>query len=213
MNAKPKTALLYDLEIIKAIPPKHGQRNPELEYCNGWGDHANMGISVIGYAMGEIISPTHIAWDEPSYLIGDAYGLRSFEGLINPSVLNHQPLLTGFNSLNFDDKLMRANGGDVLTDYDLLVEARIAAYGSDDYRDAPVGHSYKLSVLAEANGLAKTGTGANAAEQWQRGQHQAVIEYCCHDVEITCKLLNLGLKGRLINPNDGELLTLRAIYW
>ena len=41
-------ALIYDIEIIKAIPSKNGERITGIEYCEGWKDHANMGISVIG---------------------------------------------------------------------------------------------------------------------------------------------------------------------
>ena len=33
----------------------------------------------------------------------------------------------GFNSLNFDDKLLAANGMNVTTDFDLLAEVRVAA--------------------------------------------------------------------------------------
>lgn len=202
-----KTAFLYDIEIIKAIPPKHGPRDPNLQYCGGWGDHANMGISVVGYALGEIVSPPHVAWDEPSYVIGNEYGLAYIQATLEKL----DPEIMGFNSLMFDDSVMAANGVDLATTYDLLVETRLAAYGSNDYRDAPAGHSYALGKLAEGNGLAKTGTGANAAEQWQQGKHKAVADYCLQDIAITCKLLNLGLKGRLINPNNGDLITLRPI--
>jgi hypothetical protein len=42
------TALVYDLEIIKAIPERDGSRLDGYDYCEGWHDHANMGVSVIG---------------------------------------------------------------------------------------------------------------------------------------------------------------------
>ena len=40
--------LIYDLEIVKAIPDRKKAREPDIEYCSGWHDHANMGVSVIG---------------------------------------------------------------------------------------------------------------------------------------------------------------------
>jgi hypothetical protein len=39
--------ILYDLEIKNAIPDK--SPIPGIEYCGGWNDHGNMGISVIGF--------------------------------------------------------------------------------------------------------------------------------------------------------------------
>lgn len=40
--------LVYDIEIIKAIPQKDSPKKQGIEYCKGWHDHQNMGISVIG---------------------------------------------------------------------------------------------------------------------------------------------------------------------
>jgi hypothetical protein len=40
--------LIYDIEIEKGIPDKKNPREPDIAYCAGWDDHANMGISVIG---------------------------------------------------------------------------------------------------------------------------------------------------------------------
>jgi hypothetical protein len=38
---------VFDLEIIKAIPPKDAaDRLDGIEYCNGWTDYQGMGISV-----------------------------------------------------------------------------------------------------------------------------------------------------------------------
>ncbi|MCP9496251.1 MAG: hypothetical protein MSG64_17545 [Pyrinomonadaceae bacterium MAG19_C2-C3] len=39
--------LLYDLEIINAIPPKDGLRHPDVTYASGWHDYLGMGIAVI----------------------------------------------------------------------------------------------------------------------------------------------------------------------
>ena len=34
--------LIYDLEIVKAIPDRNKPNEPGIEYCAGWDDHANM---------------------------------------------------------------------------------------------------------------------------------------------------------------------------
>ena len=40
--------LIYDCEIDKGIEKDPAQRLDGIEYCDGWRDFANMGISVIG---------------------------------------------------------------------------------------------------------------------------------------------------------------------
>ena len=210
--------LFYDCEIIKAIPDSKS-RLEGIKYCQGWTDHSNMGISVISYCqlLSGADNPDMILNDVPSftslsinicstnYIIGDSYGLQAFATLAK----HHK--MVGFNSRMFDDKLMAANGVNIQTEYDLLEEIRWAAYGSINYQDAPQGSSYKLAAVAEANNCRKTGSGENAAIQWQNGNHREVIDYCCNDSSISVKLLALGLHGRLIDPNTGKLLQLRDL--
>lgn len=197
--------LIYDCEIIKAIPGPGPDRLPSISYCQGWGDFGNMGVSVIGYSVLRMDGGC-AQYDEPKYLIGDCYGLRAFERLAE------EMRVIGFNSASFDDRLMTANGvSGVTTTYDLLEEVRRAACGSIDYRDVPTGRSYRLAAIGEANGYPKTGDGANAAIDWQQGRHHEVIEYCINDVRITAELLILGLKGKLKDPNTGVPLKLRPL--
>ena len=40
--------LICDIEIVNAIPDRNKPNEPGIEYCAGWNDHANMGVSVIG---------------------------------------------------------------------------------------------------------------------------------------------------------------------
>lgn len=185
--------LIYDLEIIKCIPDR-GARFEGYEYCNGWHDHAGMGISVIGWAT--------------------EYSNGCFQFADKPTMLTElakDKVIVGFNSKNFDDKLCSANGMYIRTHYDLLEEIRIAAYGSPDYRDAPPGYSYALGKVGEANGLPKTGSGELAPQIWQQGRFAEVEEYCLNDVIITQNLMFLGLAGRLKDPNTGRLLHLRPL--
>jgi hypothetical protein len=93
----------------------------------------------------------------------------------------------------------------------LLLECRIAAYGSARYQDQPQGHSYALAPIVAANGMEKTGRGDLAPRWWQDGDKARVIAYCCNDVRIERAALRLGLAGQLKNPNTGELFKLRPL--
>jgi DEAD/DEAH box helicase domain-containing protein len=116
--------------------------------------------------------------------------------------------LIGFNSKNFDDKLLQANGINLSTDYDVLEQIRIAAYGSPNWHDCPKGFSYSLDAITSANGFKKTGHGALAPQLWQEGKRQEVIDYCLNDCLITKEILLLGMNGLLKDPNTGNLLKL-----
>lgn len=186
---------IYDLEIAKLIPAS-GKTCADYEYCTGWDDHAGMGISVIGLQVGDT-SPRPI------------FTAAEFDGQLEYLDIT---CLIGFNSKAFDDKVMAAHGSTLaVTHYDLLEEVRIAAGFSADYRSVPRGYSYALGAVAEANGMAKTGSGELAPKLWQDRDFAAVIKYCLNDVTITAELLYLGLKGALIDPNTGNKLQLRDL--
>jgi hypothetical protein len=125
-------------------------------------------------------------------------------------VYAHYPVV-GFNSANFDDKLMAAHGIKVKTTYDVLEQVRIAAGFEPHHTSVRRGYSYKLDAIAQANGMAKTGSGALAPVLWQQGKHQEVKDYCLNDVRITRNILELGLKGELIDPNTGKRLKLAPL--
>jgi DEAD/DEAH box helicase domain-containing protein len=183
--------LFYDCEIIKCLPDRLGARKPGFEYCDGWRDFQNMGISCIGYSSG--LNGELIASIAPFEDFSAA-----FEGAI----------IIGFNSRDFDDNLCAANGIEISTHYDLLEEVRIAAYGSISWKNQPKGYSYSLGAIGEANGFPKTGSGALAPELWQQGKYQEVLDYCLNDVALTRHLFKLGLTGKLIDPNTGHFLKL-----
>ena len=190
--------LIYDCEILKCIP-QQGITDTAYDYCNGWHDHKGMGISVVGVV--------NKKGDAMAY-VGQA-DLSGFERAVN-----HQesPIaLCGFNSKSFDDNLMKAHGVSVTTDYDILDEIRLAAFGSTNWRDTPSGHSYKLGAIGAANGFPKTGTGELAPQLWQQGRQQEVIDYCLNDVQITRSILELGLRGELVDPNTNRFLKLRSL--
>lgn len=192
--------LVYDCEIIK-IPSNNVAvegMDDGFSYCSGWEDFENMGISVICAAdLKESFTWTFGLWN--SNHIREFHQLSSF-------YRDSELPICGFNSLKFDDNLCRANGIEVQTTFDLLVEICKAAYGSPDWEDQPEGYSYSLAAIAKANGLEKTGNGANAAKLWQQGKHQEVIDYCMNDVKVTKQLILKLLDGQLIDPNTQKLL-------
>jgi hypothetical protein len=192
--------LIYNAEILKMIPPRNPvDRIPNLKYSEGWGDYFGMGISVVGFGTSE----REWFWDATApkpFLVRDFTKAKEIEFVI-----------VGFNSRNFDDRLMAAHSIQIQTDYDLLEEVRIAAGFSAHYQSVPKGFSYKLDAIARANGMAKTGNGELAPKLWQEGKYQEVIEYCLMDIKITRQMLLLGLAGELIDPNTGRMLQLRAL--
>ncbi|MEM9213991.1 MAG: hypothetical protein AAGD25_06550 [Cyanobacteria bacterium P01_F01_bin.150] len=206
--------LVYDCEIIKCIPQKGVDNDPNYDYCDGWHDHANMGIACIGWAhsngsQGVIV----IDCDDPRQ--------EMIEMAID-TLYHGSHSLVGFNSKAFDDKLIYANriyqtihpGFDrqaITTDYDLLELIRIAAYGSPKWQDCPKGYSYALGRIGEANGFPKTGSGELAPKLWQDGKRQEVIDYCLNDVKITRALFDLGLQGQLVDPNTGSKLDISGL--
>lgn len=184
--------IVYDIEIIKAPPPRRGERLPDIEYCEGWHDHANIGISVIS------------AYDfrEDRFRVFLKDNFEKFEAL----AANRR--VCGFNSISFDDRVCDANGIKVTTEVDLLVEIWKAAGLGPDFED-PSHAGFGLDAVAKANGLSgKTGHGALAPVLWQRGQYGEVIDYCLEDTNLTQKLLRvIAVKGGLISPkHPGDLL-------
>ena len=195
--------LVYDIEIIKAPPIRGEAPIPGIEYCDGWDDHEGMGISVIG------------AYDS----IDNRYRVFMKDNWDEFEALSRNRILVGFNSINFDDKVCRANGLRLATNWDLLAELRKVA--TPFYGQRYVS-GLKLDALARANNLgAKTGRGDYAPVQWQRGEYGAVIDYCLQDVRLTYRLIRSAMRHghirdpRANSPNGGYLSpdTSMLGYW
>jgi hypothetical protein len=189
---------IYDLEIIRAIPPKNeADRIAGIEYCSGWTDYVGMGISVGAYcvldsATGEIRLPAFCT-QTPALLAAQLSDLSTLGALIG-----------GFNTPGFDDRLMAAHGCPIQSDFDILEMVRSSALREPGA--SLRGRSYSMAKIAEANGYAKTMSGENAPIEWQRGNRQQVIDYCINDVLIEAETLKRLLLGTLVDPNTGKLL-------
>ena len=184
--------LIYDCEIIKCIPSKYEEPDPDLEYCGGWHDYEGMGISLIG---------AWLSWENTIKL----YPQSAFDAF--QKAVNTADLIVGFNSLRFDDSLCAANGIKVRTGYDLLCEVWAAAGMPREYKYGVTRPGYKLENLAQANlGKGKSGSGELAPVLWQRGKQWAVASYLTDDILITKAIYDR--RSWLIDPTNGSILKL-----
>lgn len=190
----PPNTWVYDLEIINAIPQKGVVNLPGIKYCRHWGDHANMGISVICAA--------RPSGDEMLTFICDPYVKLPQYGTLMDfyRLVAEADFLVSYGGHNFDSKVLSARGVHVRLSHhlDLLREVKKAINNQ-----APKG--WKLSDATQRIGYqAKDFDGAQAPILWQQGRHQEVIEYCQTDVYRTCALAvyyaNNG--ASLLGPED-----------
>jgi hypothetical protein len=192
---------IFDLEIIKAIPPYNdADRFPKIEYCQGWKDFENMDISV--WALCELDTET---WTISESIHG--HDVMDLIDELNDRDLAYPTQVGGFNVYSFDDKLVKAQGYNFGSDFDIfqmILEA--AGLKGVEYWEQDPKPCYKLSSICDKNGQEKTLTGELAAIYWQQGRRQKVIDYCKNDVRIEAEILKLLLQGELIDPNTGNKL-------
>jgi hypothetical protein len=193
-------ALIYDIEIIKAIPDRNASPAEGIQYCAGWHDHANMGISTIcayDYADGR-------------YRVFCQDNFDQFMELCAAS-----DLLVTFNGLSFDDKVIAATIGAMpnVRPYDLLVEVW-AAHGLGPTFRYPSHAGFGLDACCEANfGTRKSGNGALAPILWQQGKIAQVIDYCINDIKLTKQLFDRVLSvGAITCPKTGKRIEMRDPY-
>lgn len=182
--------LVYDCEIEKAIPSRKEAPLQHVEYCGGWTDYENMGISVIGA----------FDFDENRYRVFCKDNLVEFQELVD-----RHDVIVGFNSIAFDNKLCAANGIDVPDEksYDLLIQIWKGAGLDPNFRY--LSHmGFGLDAVCSVNlNSAKSGNGALAPVLWQQGKIGSVIDYCLNDVVLTHKLLSLIMvQGWIFDPRD-----------
>lgn len=193
-----KSIIIYDCEIIKAIPNRDGSKMDGVEYCACWRDFGNMGVSVIG-VYDYVEDRTRVFCKDNA----DQFAL----------LMGQRNLWVGFNNIPFDNALIRAAWHFVLDDgqcYDLLRETWAAAGLGNEFNFKTHG-GYGLDAMCERNfGTKKSGNGAFAPVLWQQGKVGEVIDYCLNDIRLTKQLLDAVLAGtRIKNPNGGPDLALR----
>jgi hypothetical protein len=146
--------VIYDIEIANAMPPRDGILQAGINYCKGWQDYDNVGISVI------------CAYDytEDRYRVFCGDNLESFSLLIN-----NCEILVGFNNKAFDDRVLSANGITLPTgvkSYDLLQECWRASGIDIHLPFHPTTHSWRFFFR-------KIGTGQSWSRQNRTGRRDA----------------------------------------
>ena len=191
-------ALVYDIEIEKAVPVKHEAQEPGVEYCDGWSDHAGMGVATVAALQ---------TWDmRPRMFYAD-----NREAFLEAR--DQAELLVSFNGIRFDEPVLAASGW-LPEDYprysrehhyDILRELWIAkGFDPDRFEESHRGHG--LDACARKNGLgAKTGHGGTAPIDFQRGRHGTLCDYNLADVWLTWRLFDRILRnGFILDPIDGR---------
>lgn len=186
--------IVYDCEIIKAIPSKKERKLTGIMYCKGWRDFDGMGVACVA------------AYDY------ETNGIRVFceDNLADfQELVDSTDWVVGYHNWNFDDMLMEAHGVEIPEEksYDLYREV----YKAHGYKPSQRVSGLKLDQLAAANFpyRGKSGEGAMAPINWQQGKIGAVIDYCINDVLLTRDLLNLAIKGRLISPKTRRVVRVK----
>lgn len=191
--------LVYDLEIKRAIRSARETPLDGIAYCEGWNDHANMGISVLG-ALEWPSGRAHVFCDDNKVAFGDLY----------QDVIAKSGKLISFNGIGFDNKVLKAAWGlDVPSNvcYDLLRETWLAAGLGPEFI-YPTHAGYGLDAICRANAIpAKIGSGSHAPIAWQQGRIGEVIDYCLNDCYITGLLFDATQELQsLTSPKDGRQL-------
>lgn len=174
-------AIVYDIEIVAAIPVEGEIRDNTLTYCNGWQDYEGMGISVV----------TAYDFVERAYQVYLLDNLHEFKTLVNS-----RRCLIGFNNERFDNQVLRAN------DFFIPPEKSWDNHKAITDRQPPGQKGgYSLQSLLKANSLpVKTGLGSEAPKLAQTGQWGKLINYCLSDTSKQVQILRLSCAGTLRNP-------------
>lgn len=184
-------AVMYDIEIISAVPNQGEVRDPKLFYCLGWEDYAGMGVSVIS------------AYDyvEQAYRIYLQDNFHEFKTLVNS-----RNIIIGFNNDRFDNNVVREIGIPIPKTKSYDMWKAIVATQPDGGRKG-----FKLNNLLVANNIeSKTGLGADAPMLAQTGQWGKLINYCQDDTRKQVQVLRLLCSGILKNPNGGGYMKVKT---
>lgn len=183
-------AILYDLEIIAAVPQQGELRDDSLFYCGGWEDYEGMGISVV----------TAYDFVESAYRIYLQDNLNELR-----TTINSRGIVIGYNNRRFDDNVLRANGIDVPESKSYDLWKAITSTQPDGHRKG-----FNLDAMLTANNLrGKTGLGSDAPMLAQTGQWGKLVNYCLDDTRKTLYILRLACNGTLKNPKNGEYMKVK----
>ena len=179
--------IVYDIEIKNAICKRGEAPTPGIQYCKGFGDVENMGISTL----------CAYDYDEDRYRVFCEDNLDEVE-----SLFRQHDVIVGYNSIHFDNAVLACETPDLTKEYldgksyDIFAEIRKAT-----------GAMIGLDAMIKANGLGtgKTGNGALAPHWYQLGKMGKLVDYCIADTWLTKKLFEkIRNDGILKSPKTGK---------
>jgi hypothetical protein len=177
--------IVIDVEIEKGILGRNDVAIEGIEYCNGWRDFENMGVSVA------------CTYDTETHLS------RAFfkEQLPELQAYCYGQKTAGFNTKGFDIPLLNAHGCviDDSNHFDVLDRIWITL-GRREY-------GWSLDNIMQATfGFGKSGSGSMAPVWWQQGKRGQVVDYCLRDVWLEAKLAQWCIDGNPITKGNDEIL-------
>jgi len=190
--------LLYDIEIVNAIPDKKKARIPNIQYCSGWKDYDNMGIACI-CCYSYLTERYHVYLED------------NFDLFVNMMRTHHT--IVGYNNKNFDDNILMAEfkkRGMMATkcllekkSKDLLEEIKNVIGPPPSGQKFHKGLSLNSLAAHNLKNENKTGDGAIAPMLWQQGYFGTVIDYCINDVRLLKLLIDtINYNKSFINPEN-----------
>lgn len=198
MPSSPAPLLSFDIELATIIPPG-----------DPWERHEPFDISVAATASStnEIRHWYSKGTDgRPARCIDAAIArdmLRTLRDAQRAGVR-----VCAWNGLAFDLRWLCHAAGEV----DLAAEVALDLYDPMFQFTAVAGHRVALAAVAEAMGIAqkKLMTGEQAPIEWQKGNHQLVMEYVAGDCQMTNQLVTAierdgGVRWRKRNGGIGSV--------
>jgi hypothetical protein len=181
-----KKIAVFDAEIKKPID----------QCSNGWKSHDEMGISTL----------VIFDYSTMRYRVFD--DTNKDEAMM---ILADYDIVAGFNTVNFDWKLLRASWPFPATprkskDFDILREIWISLGLDPDHFNPSTHGGYKLDDVAfETIGARKSGDGAHAPILYQQGKIAELIDYCIQDVKIEKELFEFIVRYGYVIRNGRRI--------
>ncbi len=193
---------VIDVEIKKAILGRNELPMPNIEYCGGWRDFANMGLAVVcGYDLDTGLSRCFHP-EEP----GAMMELQGYVADVPTA---------GFNTRGFDIPLLEANG--IKIEPKLHFDALRAIWKTlgldpDNYNHKTHGGWSLDNIMQNTFGMSKSGNGALAPVWWQQGRKGRTTDYCLRDVWLEGQLIRAIREGKPIRKdNSGAALVVQMV--
>ena len=190
--------IVLDVEIAKSIPSKFYPNKEGIEYCSGWKDYSNMGISVVGVY--DIVNASYRLYG-PNSLYDLQQDIEAASHVIGFNNHNFDNVLLSYNCINVPEHktvdILRIVWESMGLDPDVYVKDTHGGVGL-----------HELSMLNLGEG--KTGNGTDAAVLYQNGQLDKLYTYNINDLRLTYMLFRLLIRkeGNGLKLPNGSIVTL-----